>query len=780
MSASGRRFLSGLIASLLLSGAVPVSAQVERGELRLAVTDATGLALRASGILLSEAPQTYRTFTTTEDGQFTLERLPFGVYRVIVERPGFASHSEIVDVRSAVPKTLRVQLALAPFSAQVVVSSERPLVDPTRTGVAYTIAAPSVRDQLPSTPGRRLLDLIDAQPGWLMEANGVLHPRGSEYQTLFVVDGVPMDENRSPAFAPDLQDGEVQSVEVLTGNIPAEYGRKLGGVVDVTTGKDIQQGFHGAADVGTGSFGAASGSFSGTYGWRRRALTVSGSAARTDRYLDPPVIANYTNAGSLGGARIAYDDRPTEVDRIQLRFHRRGTSFLVPNELLQQEAGQRQEGASREALAQAAWTRTLGSRFVLSARGVAERLSASLRSNAHSTPIAVSQDRAFTRGYANASLAADAGRHQLKFGGDLVFAPVTEELSYEITAPSFFADDTPPAFHFSDRARDREQSIFAQDTVSLGRLTISAGLRWDRYELMVKDDAFSPRLGAAWAWPDADIVLRAAYDRVFQTPAVENLLLASSPSVEEVSSVARRLPVQPSRGDYVEAGVTAGLARRARLDVTAYRRTLRDFADDDVFLNTGVSFPVAFTAADVRGIDSKLTLPPWRRFSGFVSYSILKGTAELPVVGGLFLDDEALEALEEVGRVPITQDQRQTLRGQLRYEFSARVWGAATVRYGSGLPVELDDDADQEALAERYGQRVLERVDLESGRVRPNVTVDAGLGAELWRRDSRRVALRVEVANAANRLNVINFAGLFSGTAIAPSRSVALRLQYEF
>src|SRR5581483_7834088 len=127
----------------------------------------------------------------------------------------------------------------------------------------------------------------DAQPGWLMEANGVLHPRGSEYQTLFVVDGIPMDENRSPAFAADLDEGEIQAVNVLTGNFPAEYGRKLGGVVEVTTARDIQRGWHGGAELGGGSFGTATGSLSATYGWNDRAVTVSGSAARTNRYLDP-------------------------------------------------------------------------------------------------------------------------------------------------------------------------------------------------------------------------------------------------------------------------------------------------------------------------------------------------------------------------------------------------------------------------------------------------------------------------------------------------------------
>jgi hypothetical protein len=778
MRASSARL--SLAAGLLLVTASAVSGQVRRGEIQVLVTDATGLPLHASGTLVSEAPQTYRTFATNNEGRFTFERLPFGVYRVIVERTGFIPHSELVDVRSALPKTLRVELSLAPLDTQITVSDERPLVDPQSMAIAHTIGAPEIRDHMPVVPGRRLLELVDAQPGWLMEANGVLHPRGSEYQTLFVVDGVPMDENRSPAMAPDLQDGEVLAVAVLTGNFPAEYGRKLGGVVEVTTARDIRSGFHGAAEIGAGSFGTAAGSFSGAYGWADRAVAASVSAARTDRYLDPPVLSNFTNTGSLRGARGSYDDRPSDRDRLHFAVHHRRSTFLIPNEHVQQIAGQRQEAAGRETLAQAAWTRILSSQYVFNARGVVERLSATLRSNQSSIPVAVSLDRSFTRAYANASVAAALGRHQIKFGGDAVFAPVRERLEYRITAPAFFEEGTALEFQFSDRRRDREQSLFVQDAVTLGRLTVSAGLRWDRYELVVKDDAFSPRLAVAWAWPDADLVLRAAYDRVFQTPAIENLLLASSPLVDQLNPVALRLPVRPSRGNFVEGSLTAGLARRARLDVAAYRRTFSDFADDDVFLNTGVSFPGAFAAADVRGVDSKLTLPPWGRLSGFLSYSLLKGTAELPVVGGLFLGEEAVEDIEASGKVAITQDQRHTLRAQARYQITPRIWSAATVRYGSGLPVELDEETDTDALEEQYGAEILRRVDLEHGRVRPNLSLDVGLGAVVLRRDTHRVALRVELANLTDRLNVINFAGLFSGTAVAPPRSISVRMQYEF
>ena len=238
--------------------------------------------------------------------------------------------------------------------------------------------------------------------------------------------------------------------------------------------------------------------------------------------------------------------------------------------------------------------------------------------------------------------------------------------------------------------------------------------------------------------------------------------------------------MEPSRGHFFEAGITTALGGVARLDVTAYRRTFINFADDDVFLNTGISFPVAFASADIRGLDTKLTLPTWRRTSAFVSYALLKGTADLPVVGGLFIGDEALADLEATGNVPITQDQRHTFRAQARYDVLRRLWVAATVRYGSGLPVELDGDVDLEDLEGQYGEDILEQVNLEAGRVKPNFTLDIGLGADLALGTVRRLMLRAEFANVTDRLNVINFAGIFSGTALAAPRSASVRVQYEF
>jgi hypothetical protein len=776
---SSRTCIVWIVVALCV-GSAPVHAQLSGGEIRVSVQDATGLPLRATGVLASDTAQTLRPFDTDDAGAAIFGRLPLGIYRLEVSSGGFAPHSELVDVRSARPRDVRIVLQVAALSASVTVTDASTLVDAHRTGVAYAVGAQQVREQQSAVPGRELLDLVNLQPGWLVESNGVLHPRGSEYQTLFVIDGVPVQDNRSPAFAPELPDAEVEAINIITGTFPAEYGRKLGGVVDVTTRKDVRAGLHGSMETGAASFGTATVFGSAGYGWDRHSLTISAGSSRSGRYLDPPSAANEANDGSLGGVSLAFDQHLTTRDRLQAGLRHSQAAFQVPNDLEQQAAGQRQDRRTREQSAQIGWSRVFSPQLLLDVRAAGADLATRLWSNAAAVPIVVGQQRGFRRAYLNASVSAAAGRHEIKVGGDLLHSPVHEALQYHITAPAFFDPQTPVDVRFADRRTDREQALFAQDNARIGNLTISAGLRWDRYRFVTDAAAFSPRLGVAWYWPPAHVVLRASYDRAFQTPATENLLLASSPQVDSLSPDLLRIPVAPSRGNYVEGGVSMAIAKTARLDATVYRRTFRTYADDDVFLNTGISFPIAFDAAAIRGLDVKLTLPSHRGWSAFAAYSNLFGRARLPVAGGLFLGRDAADALDATSRIPISQDQRHTIRGRVRYQLAPRAWTAVVVRYGSGLPVELEHGADLDDLAAHYGQRVVDRVDVEAERLHPTVSVDWGGGVQVWKRGTRRLEVRAEIANVFDRLNVVNFAGLFSGTAIAAPRSASLRARLDF
>lgn len=744
--------------------------QADVGELRVVAMDATGAVLPGAAVTVeSDASQTRRALVTDSSGLATARRLPFGSYRVTVALAGFTPATALVDVRSAAPTEYRVTLTLAPLAIVDSVSGST-LLDTRQTTTVQRLGRETIQRRTTSLPGRALPDLINTQPGWLLEAGGSVHPRGSENQTQYVVDGLPLTDNRSPGFAPAIDADAVQSLGIMTGGYPAEYGRKLGGVVEVATIGDPRRGWHGDASAGGGSFGTYGADAAAGYAWDHASIVATGAGFATDRYLDPPVEQNDTNHGRTSQAGVH-----VSRGRVGLMASRASTRFMVPNETAQQAAGQLQQRTSAETALKLSLLRIFSS-SVFSVNGMARDLAAGLSSNDASTPIAAAQRRGLREGYLKVALAWHAGAHEWKAGADTSLGRLREQFAYRITDPSAFDAGIRQAFAFSGRATDREHALFVQDQISAGAWTVKAGLRWDAYHLLVDESGFSPRLAAVWS-PAAGFSLRASYDRAFQTPAVENLLLASSPDVETLAPAVVRLPIRPSRGNFYDLAASKSFRSVVRVDAGWFDRRVSNFADDDLLLNTGVSFPIAFRRGLVHGAEIKIDMPAHGAISGFLSYAWMRGEAELPVTGGLFLGDEAnLGAPGE--RVTITQDQRHTLRGRASVQLPRRVWAALSGAFDSGLPFE--DAGDPATLGDQIPARVLDRVNFDTGRVRPSLTLDASGGWALTRRGSRLVELQADVRNLTNALRVINFAGVFSGTALAAPRSFSTRIRVEF
>jgi hypothetical protein len=760
----------------------PLLAQQDRGELQIEVHDPQGAVLSASGELVSNGNQFHLNFTVGDDGRYAARGLAFGVYRVSVSHSGFTSAAQLVEIRSIVPLHLNLTLGLKTVETQVQVNETETLVDPTRTNTVYTIGSQTIDEQLSSRPGRGVLDVVNDQPGWLFEANGVLHPRGSEYDVQFVVDGLPMTENRSPGFAPPIESSDVESMRVMTAGFPAEYGRKLGGVVEITPPKNTPAGFHGEFEAEGGSFDTVSANGALFYSSGGHRFSISGNGFHSDRYLDPPVLQNYTNIGNSGGFSAFYEHDFSNGDRLFFTFGHHSVRYEVPNELVQQVAGQRQNSEQKETSGQGRYTHAFSTDIFFSVAGSVRDASAFLNSNAQSTPIIVSQNRGYREGYIRADLAGHHGHHDWKFGADGIFSPVNENLQYLITDPSQFDPGTALKFQFSDRQWDIEPSAFVQDQIRFGKWNMSAGLRYDHYGFAVSKSAWSPRLGVSRFISSLDLLIHASYDRAFQTPAMENLLLASSPQLDSASSIVVRLPVQPANANYYEIGFTKSFSGKVRIDANVFRRDFDNYPDDDVLLDTGISFPIAFSTATIYGEEIQLSVPHWGRFSGVLSYSNQTGTGQGPITGGLFLGSETA-GIPDTSKFPVSQDQRNTMRARVRYQAMDRLWFATSAVYGSGLPADLNgpvDAAQFNYLLQQYGPAILNEVNFGAGRVRPNFALDAAAGATLYHKEGKDVSFEIEGHNLTNKLNLLNFASLFSGTAVAPPASVSARLKFGF
>ncbi|HEY6302020.1 MAG TPA: TonB-dependent receptor [Terriglobales bacterium] len=771
--------LAAIFVFLFVFSARQLYSQSHSGELRLKVTDPAGLGVKTSVQIVSRANQYRGTLETGDQGSLNVRRLPYGIYQLEIKQPGFAVASESVEIHSSVPLEYRIQLKLPSVNETVTVSASNTLIDPDQAGAVSQIGADVIQDRLSSVPGRSLQDLVNSQPGWLYEGNAVLHPRGSEYQTQFVVDGIPLTDNRSPSFGPEIEADDVQSLSIYTAGIPAEYGRKMGGVVEVSTLQDPQAGFHSQVVLSGGSFDSAAAFAQGQYAWSKNAFGASASGSMTDHYLNPVVPQNYSNTGTLGDFSINYERDLTSKDRLRFIVRHELSRYDIPNEQVQQAAGQRQTADNIETMGIASYQHTFSSNAVADFRGMVRDNANDFNSNQNSTPIEVFQHNWFREGYFKGTATIDRGRNEWKFGveSDNIF--LNENFNYIITDPTQFAPGTPTTFGFLGNRPDLEQSAFVQDQIHLKNWTINAGLRWDHYQLILNRQGLDPRFAISHYFPSADLVVHFSYDRIFQTPSFENILLSSSTAVESIDPTKfLRLPVEVSEGNYYEAGLTKVLAGKIRLDANYFRRLVANYADDDQIENTSISYPIAFRKAIIYGAEARLDLPDWRRLSGVLSYSYTVGNAWAPVTGGLFLGDDAAAAQALTGHFPDSQDQRNTIRGRLRYQLKPRLWIAGGIQYDTGLPFEFNG-TQQQALAE-YGQQVIDRINFARGRIYPSFQVNASAGADVYKSERMAMRFQIDGQNLTDILDVIDFGGLFSGNAIGPSRNVAMRLTTSF
>lgn len=735
--------------------------------------------MKAAVRLTSSGSGYSNTFATDASGTASVQRLAYGIYLVSIDQPGFVSVAQPVEIHSAIPVDFTVRLQVAPVTTQVTVNNAATLIDPDRTGSVMQIGSKQIEQRLASLPGRSVQDLVNSQPGWLYEGNAVLHPRGSEYQTQFVIDGIPLTDNRSPGLGPEIEADSADSLNIYTAGIPAEYGRKMGGVIEMNTKRETDQGLHGETVFSGGSYGTVSGYAQAQYLWGKNTFGGSAGGGRSDHYLNPVVPENYTNSGTNGDFSTRYERNFTENDRLILSVRHELARYEVPNELIQQKAGQLQNADNFETIGTAQYQHVFSADMVGNLAGMVRDNATNFYSNPESTPIIVSQHNYFREGYFKGSISVHHRNQEWKAGIESDNNFLNEDYSHIITNPDDFDPSTPQTFSFKGNRPDLEQAAFVEDLIRLGNWTVSAGLRWDHYQLLVNQNHFSPRLAVSRYFQSANLVAHLSYDNVFQTPSSENILLSSSPDVSSLNSDFLRLPVAPSKGNYYEAGITKGFSDKLKLDVNVFRRDEKQFADDDQLFSTGVSFPIAFNKAVIYGAEGKLDLVRWNRLSGFVSYSYMVGNVWYPVTGGLFLGDEAEEAQDQQrGHFPNSQDQRNTVRTRFQYQLARRIWAAAGADYGSGLPFEFQG-TEEDALAQ-YGPRVVDRLNFDRGRIKPMLDINASLGADLYTTDRMTVHLQADAENLNNRLNVIDFAGLFSGNAIGPERSWFLRLSTNF
>lgn len=768
------------------------------------VLDPTGAAVSGAAVTLRHPVSGYEHRTATDaGGGFTVSNIPFQEYTLAIEKPGFTPLVRSVALRSNLPVELSLTLAVAEVSAEVSVTAfeTAALVDAEATGTRTQLDMAQI-ERIPVPAGARALEsVLLSFPGFAADANGAIHPRGAHNQMTYVIDGMPISDQLTGAFGNGIDAAIVQTIELYTGNIPAEYGSKISGVANITTrsGLNSGRGFFGSLETAGAQFDhlgsvVQAGGQAGRFGW-----FTSLSAQKSNRFLDQVGLDNLHNGGNAerGFARLDYQFGTADFLRVNVMSGR--SSFQLANLRSQHAAGQQQRQRLADAAVSVGYIHVIGSAATFESVSSYRTSLAQLYPSAGDTPVTAAQARHLSNLTVANRMNVVRGRHEFRYGFDYQHFPVSENFTFGITHPHFNVPGSPGFIHtllefdlsrggrlfdFSDRASGNLYSAFAQDKITAGPLVLNLGLRFDRYAFLVRGNGWQPRLGLAYRLFGGKTVLRASYNRLYQTPVNENLLLSNSersavlvpPDVRATLGGAL-LPIPPERDDFYELGVQQSVADKVSLNGMFFAKNIRNLHDNDNFFNTGIIFPTALESARVRGVEGRVVVPEHRGVGGSLSLTHYSVLVHPPFTGGLFLGSTAIDSLSS-GPFVIDHDQKLGLHGVVSWRPRRSLWTSASVRYDSGL-VTNPSDPDQVRADPDYAD-LLPYVSLLSDppRVRPRTLVDVMLGYERFIGDRRRWEAVVQISNLTNRTALYNFQSIFVGTRLVQPRTLGVRLRW--
>src|ERR1041384_456046 len=635
-------FKAAVICGLLLFFGPTVFAQVRIGSVTGVVKDPGGALVPNAQITITQPVTGYRQTTQTDaQGSFKLVNLPFNTYKVRAEANGFQPAETSIDLETTIPLNVELSLSLEQTTAAITITTgDTAMLEPDRTSSDTDIAQTILERPVGAAPSRAIESIVASTPGFVTADNGRMHPRGSESQVQYVVDGVPITDNLSAIFSTSLDARTLRTVEVLTGGIPAEFGDKLAGVINVNTRSGLEGPTQGGISFSGGSFSTGEAAADFSTHTKKLGFLTNLSSSTSQRYLDPPSIDNFHNFGRTGKAFFRLDYQFDQNNSLRGVFSFGGSNFEVPNRLEQEIAGQDQRQQLRDN------SQNISFQHIFSGNSVAQfsffhRASdAKLFSNPLSTPVLANQDRTLQNYGLIGSLALTRGRPNIKLGGQVTITPVDEHFTFYPTQAfpdlvdeegNVFANpvnnfNAANPFVFNQSKTGRTLSAYVQDRFTLVKnLTLDLGVRYDNYKLLISEQAVSPRVGVAYFIPKTKTTLRASYNRLFQPPPAENLLLASSSAAAALSPIAvlqgitTVQPILPDKQNAFEAGAQQLLSKYFRLNLTVYQKRIENFSDKDQFFETGVIFPIAISSGRVTGEELRLESTDIHGFHTFVS-----------------------------------------------------------------------------------------------------------------------------------------------------------------
>jgi hypothetical protein len=698
------------------------------------VVDPTGAVVANAVVEIHNPVSAFeRTVTTDSLGKFNIPNVPFNPYHLTVTGPDFAPYAQDVDVRSIVPVNVNITLQIKGSSETVTVEAAgADLLENTST--FHTDVDRGLFDKMPlesrSSSVSSLVTL--SSPGIAADSNGLFHGLGDHAENSFSVDGQPITDQQSKTFSNQVPLDAVQSIEVISGAPPAEYGEKASLIINLTTrsGQGVKQP-SGSVTASYGSFGTANVGVNLAYGGDKWGNFISASGLNSSRFLDPPEFTVMHAKGNEENLFDRFDYQISTGDSVHLNLGYSRSWFQNPNSFDGQDAtawkglvvdnngldpngnpvGPTDQHAQIKTFNIApSWIRLLNASTVLTVGGFVRRDRydyypsgnpfADLQPDLQSQT--VGQDRLLTNGGIRSYISYVKGIHNVKAGAVYQQTLLDEHDTLGIVDPTFNDPASPGynpvlapfdltrgghLFNFNGHTDVKLLSMYLQDSITKGNWAINVGLRGDFYNGLSTHKEAQPRLGVAYNIKRSNTVLRMSYARIMETPFNENLVLSSTGCANPVLNPllgcngAGVTPFLPGWRNEFHAGFQQAFGRYVVFSGEYIWKYTHNGYDFSILGSTPITFPIEWHNSKIPGYAGRISVPNFHGFSALVVFSSVASRFFDPQIGGAGATPSAAG-----GVFRIDHDEKFNQTTHLQYQpWQRGPWVAMNWRYDGGL-----------------------------------------------------------------------------------------------
>ena len=691
-----RRCSSTLLPLLLLTPLV--HAQSAAGTITGTVTDASAAVIPGATVTIENPVSGLkRSAKTDAAGQYKFTNLPFNSYHLSVQATGFSQFTVDVPVRSTVAISPDIKLQIGGASETVTVTGDDLVENDTSL---HTDIDRNLIEKLPlESSSSSVSSLVTlSTPGVAADSNGLFHGLGDHASNSFSVDGQPITDQQSKVFSNQIPSNSIQSIQVIAGAPPAEYGDKTSLVIQVTTrsGQGVTTPT-GSITSSYGSFGSATGGIDIGYGSQAWGNFFELDGLNTGRFLDSPEFAVFHDKGNEQNVFDRLDYQFTPVDALHLNLNYSRSWFQTPNsydnlnvvDQFGNAVGNTDQHSKIETFDIApTYTRILGKNAVLNFGPYIRKDSYQYFPSGN--PLAdlgppnlqnqtIAQYRTLTNAGVHSDLTYTKGNQSIKGGVFYTQTFLRERDSLGVVNPTFnspcingfgqpvngFTDTSQcvaagyqpnsafnpvlvaydltragTEYSFFGHADVKEIALYVEDSIKAGNWLFNLGIRGDLYNGLATASQAEPRIGLSYSVKRTNTVLRSSYARTLETPFNENLVLSSQGCLNAVLSpllactTGVQGTLQPGFRNEFHAGLQQAFGKNLVFSGEYIWKYTHNAFDFSVLGNTPITFPIDWHNSKVPGFALRADVPDFHHISAFVVMSSVAARFFPPQVAG--------------------------------------------------------------------------------------------------------------------------------------------------